>query len=235
MDSLKSYDEWHASMEIDYDADTPWHIFFRDNESSMDFTNTRILEIGCGRGGFANYFLSKYSNTISSYNAVDYSTEAVRKGREYIGNRYTNVTIETGDIQNIHFGDNTFDFVFSFETIEHVPSPDKAVSELNRVLKKTGKLVLTTPNYLGFFGLYRVYLRLKGRRWTEAGQPINKFVLMPRTIYWLRKAGFHVLRSDSQIISCPSPFSSKVINFNWINPRFIFKWFGLQSFFIAEK
>jgi hypothetical protein len=66
MDSLNSYDEWHASMEIDYDADTPWHIFFRDNESSMDFTNTRILEIGCGRGGFANYFLSKYSNTISS-------------------------------------------------------------------------------------------------------------------------------------------------------------------------
>lgn len=232
---MTNYDEWHTSLQVDFDVNTPWHQFFQENEMSFNFENANILEIGCGRGGFANYFLSRYGNIIKSYTAVDFSDEAIKKASNFIGNKYSNLIFQSGDIQNINFPSGTFEFVFSFETIEHVPKPLKAVKELYRVLNNNGTLVLTTPNYLGFFGLYRIYLRLIGRKWTEMGQPINKFVLMPKTKLWLKIVGFRSIISDSSIISCPSPFSNNIINFNWKNPRFVFKWFGLQSFFLAKK
>ena len=230
-----NYDEWHSQLEVDYDVDTPWHNFFDSIKNELDFENARILEIGCGRGGFANYFLDLYSNKIKEYVAIDYSAEAVRKAEFFIGSKYKNIKFSTGDIQNIYYSDNSFDYVFSFETIEHVPKPHVAVNELYRVLKHGGKLVLTTPNYFGFFGLYRIALRLKGKRWTEVGQPINKFVMMPLTYYWLRKAKFKKIKAMSEIISCPSPFSNKVIQFKWKKPKFLLNWFGLQSFFTAQK
>jgi len=42
--------------------------------------------------------------------------------------------------------DESVDFVFSLEIIEHLSSPFHLLSEAKRVLKKGGKLILTTPN-----------------------------------------------------------------------------------------
>jgi len=98
------------------------------------------------------------------------------------------------DIQVLPFADRTFETVVSCETIEHVPSPSRAVAELARVLRPGGHLVLTTPNYLGTMGAYRGYLRLRGRPFTEAGQPINQFTMLPRTVLWLKEAGLRVER-----------------------------------------
>lgn len=232
---MTNYDEWHDKLEVDFDVNTPWHQFFQQNEERLNFSNAKILEIGCGRGGFANYFLAKYGNVVEKYVAVDYSETAINKALNFMGHKYLNLELRTGDIQNIDFPGGYFDYVFSFETIEHVPKPSVAVKELYRVLKESGILLLTTPNYLGFFGLYRIYLRLKGKKWTEAGQPINKFVLMPKTLFWLKRSGFRNILSESSIISCPSPFSKRVIQFSWKKPRFILKWLGLQSYFVASK
>jgi 2-polyprenyl-3-methyl-5-hydroxy-6-metoxy-1,4-benzoquinol methylase len=122
--------------------------------------------------------------------AMDYSNVAVEKGRSYadaVGIK--GITWQVGDIQAIAQPNASFDTVVSCETIEHVPEPAKAVSELARVLKPGGRLFLTTPNYLGVYGLYRGYLRLRGRRFTEVGQPINQFTMLPRTLLWLKRAG----------------------------------------------
>src|SRR5262249_53780621 len=109
------------------------------------------------------------------------------------------------DIQRLTFQDATFDTVISCETIEHVPDPKGAVRELARVLKPGGSLVLTCPNYLGLMGAYRGYLRLTGRRFTEEGQPINNFVLIPRVLLWLRAAGLALERFDSRGHYLPFP------------------------------
>ena len=42
--------------------------------------------------------------------------------------------------------DNTFDFVISFQVIEHIANDKKLVAEIHRVLKKGGKFIVTTPN-----------------------------------------------------------------------------------------
>ena len=43
------------------------------------------------------------------------------------------------------FEDGSFDAVFLMEVLEHVPTPDLAMSEIHRVLAAGGQLVLSTP------------------------------------------------------------------------------------------
>ena len=78
------------------------------------------------------------------------------------------------DIETIPFDRDSFDLVISLDTIEHVPHPTRAVAELVRVLQPGGKFVLTTNNYFGLIGVWRLIMRLAGRRFTEFGQPINQ-------------------------------------------------------------
>ncbi len=230
------YNQWHNALPVDVDIDTPWHNFVRKKlDVTSDLTSKRILEIGCGRGGFAIY-LSSIAAAGTEIVAADFSKAAVDKGKEYaLENNISNITWHQADIQKLPFPDNYFDTVISCETIEHVPDPLEGVRELSRVLRPGGKLIVTTPNYLGIFGLYRGYLRLTGRKWTEKGQPINNFTMVPCTLRWLKKSGIKVIFFDSEIISMPFPGKSKVKYFNFRRPRWFWKWFGLQSYFEGTK
>lgn len=49
---------------------------------------------------------------------------------------------------NLVFKDNTFDAVLMIEVLEHIPDDKKAIKEAYRVLKPSGKLIITAPNKL---------------------------------------------------------------------------------------
>jgi len=50
-----------------------------------------------------------------------------------------------GSVESIPFPDNTFDSVICTQVLEHVVHPERAMSELNRVLRSGGMLLLTIP------------------------------------------------------------------------------------------
>lgn len=50
-----------------------------------------------------------------------------------------------GDAENMKFEENRFDSVVCLEVIEHTPSPGKLISEIYRVVKPGGSLLLTVP------------------------------------------------------------------------------------------
>lgn len=57
--------------------------------------------------------------------------------------------IELGDLnQTLPYPDNTFDYLVCLDGIEHTENPSNAIREFQRVLKKGGKLFLSTPNFL---------------------------------------------------------------------------------------
>lgn len=214
----------------------PWHDLVRKYlDPAEDLCGRRVLEIGCGRGEFARW-LAGSGNAPASIAAADFSPAAIQIARQ-VGGRggFPSITWEVADIQAIPHPDASFDTVISCETIEHVPDPAKAVRELVRVLKPGGRLFLTTPNYLGTFGLYRGYLRLVGRPWTEAGQPINRFVMLPRTARWVRAAGAEVEAVDSVGHYVLLPGRHPIRLERNLLPSFISKWFGLQSCVVARK
>ncbi|MGZ5146197.1 MAG: class I SAM-dependent methyltransferase [Burkholderiales bacterium] len=232
--SRDAYNAWHAGLGIDADNDTPWHRLVRSYLPLESLHGRRILDIGCGRGDFSCW-LARQLNGSAHLVAADFSSTAVSMAREYARSEALAVEWQVMDIQNIGYADASFDVIFSFETIEHVPYPGRAVRELARVLKPGGTLFLTTPNYMNAMGLYRGYMRLKGTPFTETGQPINNFVMLPRTLHWLRAAGLQILRSESRGIYLPIP-GRPWTEAHWLDrPRWLTRWLGLHSFVTATK
>jgi SAM-dependent methyltransferase len=57
--------------------------------------------------------------------------------------------IELGDLnQSLPYPDKTFDYLVCLDGIEHTESPSNAIREFQRILKKGGKVFLSTPNFL---------------------------------------------------------------------------------------
>ena len=95
-----------------------------------------VLEIGAGEGYGIEYLAPK----AKSYLALD-------KRPIQIDPKLTNVTFRQMNIPPLEgIEDESFDFVVSFQVIEHIPNDKQYVSEIHRVLRPGGKFIVTTPN-----------------------------------------------------------------------------------------
>lgn len=95
-----------------------------------------ILDAGCGTGALAEK-MSAYGDV----KAIDMSEDALSICRQ------RGVPALMADIQSIPFSDNTFDIVTSVDVIYHrnVADDVKALSEIQRVLKPKGVLIMRVP------------------------------------------------------------------------------------------
>ena len=92
--------------------------------------NSRILDVGAGEGILVEKFR--------------------REGYDIIGLdlNYGSKYIIVGDLNYLPFKSHTFDYIFCLDVLEHLNFEEqkKALKEINRVLKKRGKLILSIPN-----------------------------------------------------------------------------------------
>jgi ubiquinone/menaquinone biosynthesis C-methylase UbiE len=234
IEAQKAFDKWHDVLQVDAGADAPWHRAVKAYLPKLGILDGKqVLEIGCGRGGFACWFAANYPK--ADLIAADFSPSAVRQGQSFaVEHGLKGIQWRVEDIQAISFPSSTFDIAISCETVEHLLDPSLAVAELARVLKPGGTLVLTTPNYANLMGLYRGYMRLTGRRFAEEGQPINRFTNLPRTRRWLRQAGLTVRYFDSVGIYVPFPRRRPILVH--MCPEYpVLRWFGLHSILVAKR
>lgn len=95
-----------------------------------------VLEIGAGEG----YGIEHIAPKAKSYLTLD-------KYPVHIDPKYTNVSFRQMNIPPLEgIEDESFDFVVSFQVIEHIQNDKKYVSEIHRVLRPGGKFIVTTPN-----------------------------------------------------------------------------------------
>jgi 2-polyprenyl-3-methyl-5-hydroxy-6-metoxy-1,4-benzoquinol methylase len=98
----------------------------------------RVLDAACGEG----YGLALLQAAgAASVAGIDVDSATVAHARE----RYKLDVVEA-DIGQLPFAGGDFDLVTSFETIEHVADPERALDELARVLGPDGLLMVSTPN-----------------------------------------------------------------------------------------
>jgi 2-polyprenyl-3-methyl-5-hydroxy-6-metoxy-1,4-benzoquinol methylase len=234
-DARAAYDDWHARQQTDPDATAPWYRLVRQVvRPEVDLAGQRVLDVGCGLGSLTGWLLAHPSRPASVV-AADFSPVAVAKTRERFADRPTPCEWAVADIQTLDQFGTEFDTVFSCETIEHVPDPPLAVRQLARVLKPGGRLYLTTPNYLGTMGLYRLYCRLRGKPFDEGGQPICQLTLVTRTRRWVRRAGLRLLRTDGVGHYLPFPGRPPLRMGVFDRWRFLTRWFAHHTLFVAEK
>lgn len=103
----------------------------------------RVLDIGCGRGFYTK--LTSFFPYVKEIQSIDANPEYVKKAKRNVGND-KRVTIKVGSIFNLPFKDNYFDCIIASEILEHLSDDKKAVTELHRVLKKNGTLLVSVPN-----------------------------------------------------------------------------------------
>lgn len=199
MKDLRSeYDRWH---QMNASGTGPWYRLVWDALERRELlADARVLEIGCGGGDFAARLAAAGARTVIGQDfapvAIDHACERFQAN---------NLIFEVGDIEQIRYPDSHFDVVVSCETLEHVPNPRRAVSELARVLRPGGTLMLTTPNYMGITGLHRLYVNMTGRKWDEGGQPLVRWTVLPRTVRWLKLSGLAVDLVDGEGWYLPVP------------------------------
>jgi ubiquinone/menaquinone biosynthesis C-methylase UbiE len=151
----------------------------------------RLLEIGCGRG-----FLTKRVQAIAPLTrGIDLNPEAIANG--------TTEQLEVMDAQHLAFADESFDKIYSFHAIEHIPDLAAAFREIDRVLKPGGSALFVYPAE-PIRGLYVVptAMILFGNPWRARDIHIHK--LTPRRLApLLGDTTLHITRSRLDLFITP--------------------------------
>jgi 2-polyprenyl-3-methyl-5-hydroxy-6-metoxy-1,4-benzoquinol methylase len=199
------YNDWHQqvfdSSPEHRDEESPWYKLVL--EYLVPLAGKRVLEVACGRGGFAKLLASQGACTFGadfSYTAL----EIAQKRAHSNGAGSSQVHFAEADAQNLPYASNSFDVVVSCETIEHLPDPLSALQEMARVCRPGGLLYLTTPNYFNAMGLYNIYARIRHRRATPGSdQPYDRVFLFPEVRRMLRRTGWEIVDSDGTVHQFP--------------------------------
>ena len=101
-------------------------------------TGKRVLEVGCRAGNLTQHFAP--GNQVVG---VDIDRAALKLFTERLGCPGHWVDV---DEEPLPFPDQTFEVVVFSEVMEHVRFPQKALGEIRRVLKPTGRLLGSVPN-----------------------------------------------------------------------------------------
>jgi SAM-dependent methyltransferase len=100
----------------------------------------RVLDAGCGTG----YGASRLAEAAAFVLGIDISEETVRFATKRYGSG--RIRFEAGTCEALPVVDGSLDAVVAFEVIEHLREWRRFLSECRRVLKPSGRLIVSTPN-----------------------------------------------------------------------------------------
>ncbi|NQT57035.1 MAG: class I SAM-dependent methyltransferase [Desulfobacteraceae bacterium] len=114
----------------------------------------RALEIGCGNGN-GTRLIKKYFNP-QKITAVDLDERMIEIARRKDND--PSIDYQVMDASKLDFPDHSFDAVFDFGIIHHIPNWKDCISELKRVLKPEGTVILEELST-------ETFLTIPGRIW----------------------------------------------------------------------
>jgi 2-polyprenyl-3-methyl-5-hydroxy-6-metoxy-1,4-benzoquinol methylase len=127
----------------------------------------RVLDVGCGEGRFTAALAAAGTEVVG----LDVAEEPLRRARERHPELDLRLVAETGPWPA---PDASFDVVWAGEVIEHVADTAAWLSEVRRVLRSGGSLLLSTPAN-GRMGLLAAALsrRAFARRFDPCGEHLR--------------------------------------------------------------
>ncbi|MCR5217042.1 class I SAM-dependent methyltransferase [Treponema sp.] len=103
-----------------------------------------VLELATGPGMIAKHISSSARKII----ATDFSQSMIDTAEKKKSPE--NLTFEVADATNLRFVDNSFEVVIIANALHIMPQPEKALSQIKRVLKDDG--ILIAPNFIDHDG-----------------------------------------------------------------------------------
>lgn len=114
--------------------------------------------------------------------------------------------------EKIPYPDKTFDFIYSFEVLEHVQDPHKVMEEIYRLLKPYGCAYIATCNYDSFYeGHYKQFwnpfIGVEGNRKRYIRKGLSpkflselNFITKKKIRGWAKEIGYYSLVFDPHIV-----------------------------------
>jgi 2-polyprenyl-3-methyl-5-hydroxy-6-metoxy-1,4-benzoquinol methylase len=90
-----------------------------------------ILDVGCGEG----VLTEQWADKLGSGRIVGIDLDDPKLQAEWAKRQRANLEYKVEDATNLSFADNEFDMASAIEVLEHVPDPERTVSEMARVAK----------------------------------------------------------------------------------------------------
>jgi len=186
---------------------------------AKDKGNVKILDIGCGTGEVA----VRYKKFGEVY-GIDISPKSIEEAER--NNRCDEYFV--GMAEDLPFNKSYFDIVICTEVIEHLMDVERACSEINRVLKNTGYLIISTPNPLSYLMIRRKIVEKIKRK--HFGQIIENPISSRRLKKLFKMTAFEV--EEFKTVYFEPAFFWRVVD--KINPA-ISGIFGLYQIYLAKK
>jgi len=130
---MSYYTDTQYSGQLPKGAKKDLKIFFFD---SVFKNSKKMLDVGCSVGRIMEIAPEKFEGIDIDKKALEI---AKKKGLKV---KFANIT------EKLPFGKESFDGVYCSQIIEHLEDPLHLVLEVKRILKKGGKAVFITPDYL---------------------------------------------------------------------------------------
>jgi ubiquinone/menaquinone biosynthesis C-methylase UbiE len=106
----------------------------------------RAIEVGCGLGDDARA-LSRLVGPHGEVIGLDASTALLERAQARREAEDGSVTFVTGDAHELPFDAGTFDAARTERTLQHLENPTRAVSELARVTRSGGVVLVNEPDW----------------------------------------------------------------------------------------
>lgn len=145
-------------LKEEYGFDT---VALRDEcvQLAGDIKGKDVLDVATGSGWMA-IVLAKAGYDVTS---IDIDEEAIERAKERTIDEGLiideNISFQIADAQNMPFSDNTFDAVFSFDSMHHMPDCNKVIKEISRVCKPGGVIIISDLNEKGLDAVRSVVKR----------------------------------------------------------------------------
>lgn len=126
-----------------------------------------MLDLGCGSG----QFMYKMRELGWKTQGVEISRDAAELGR-----KVANLDIFAGTLIEASLPGNSFNYVRSNHSFEHIYNPHDTLNEIYRILTPGGKLLVGVPN------IDSLNARLFKKYWWYLGVPVHTFSYSPQTL-----------------------------------------------------
>ena len=159
-----------------------------------------VLELATGTGLIANHIV-RYADHIE---ATDASQKMIEQAKQ--GVKSAKLYFSVQDMFHLPYADQSFDVVIVVNALHIVPEPEKALSEIRRVLKDDGVLVAPTFTHAdnAFFGKVKAFFM------KLAGFPLHSKWTSHEYLAFLRENGWTVQKSTVLKASFPLTYAECV-------------------------